>query len=220
MNISLSVKQLLVFSRCFRLFFVVLLIMLVSSCSRMKYFTTGNIQTGIASWYGPDFHGKPTSNKEIYNMHDMTAAHKSLPFNTYVVVTNLNNGKSVTVRINDRGPFVKDRIIDLSYAAAKMLNMIEEGTIPVRIEVLSGISPKKSSQKFSVQVGSFTKKENALELKKKLNRSYTNVYIAEFESAHFIYYRVRIKAPTMEAASEIAQRLTKDGYEVLVLEEH
>jgi rare lipoprotein A len=186
----------------------------------MKYFSTGNIQTGIASWYGPDFHGKPTSNKEIYNMYDMTAAHKSLPFNTYVVVTNLNNGKSVTVRINDRGPFVKDRIIDLSYAAAKMLDMIEEGTIPVRIEVLSGISPKKSSQKFSVQVGSFTKKENALDLKKKLSRTYKNVYIAEFESAHFIYYRVRIKASTIEAASELAQRLTKDGYDVLVLEEH
>lgn len=203
-----------------KMLFAVLLVILVSSCARMKYFPSGNIQTGVASWYGPDFHGKLTSNKEIYNMHDMTAAHKSLPFNTYVIVTNLNNGRSVTVRINDRGPFVKGRIIDLSFAAAKMLDMIEEGTVPVRVEVLRGLSPKKSSQKFSIQVGSFAKKENALDLKKKLNRTYKNVYIAEFEAAHFTYFRVRIRASTMEAAAAIAQRLTKDGYDALVLEEH
>jgi rare lipoprotein A len=186
----------------------------------MKYFPTGTVQTGVASWYGQDFHGKPTSNKEIYNMYDMTAAHKTLPFNSYVVVTNLNNGKSVTVRINDRGPFVKDRIIDLSFAAAKMLDMIEAGTIPVRIEVLRGLSPKKSSQKFSVQVGSFANKENASDLKRKLSKTYRNVYIAEYKAAHFTYFRVRIKASTMEAAEAIARRLTRDGYDALVLEEH
>jgi rare lipoprotein A len=202
------------------LLYVVLFLMMMSSCSSMKYFPTGNIQTGVASWYGEEFHGKPTSNKELYNMYDMTAAHKTLPFNSYVMVTNLNNGKSVTVRINDRGPFVKNRIIDLSYAAAKMLDMIEPGTAPVRIEVLRGLSPKKSSQKFSVQVGSFTKKENALDLKKKLSRTYKNVYIAEFETAHFTYFRVRIKASTMKGAEAIAQRLTRDGYDALILEEH
>ena len=92
-------------------------------CARIKYAKTTNIQTGQASWYGPGFHGQKTSNREIYNMYDMTAAHKALPFGTYVMVTNLNNDKSITVRINDRGPFVKGRIIDLSYAAAKMLDI-------------------------------------------------------------------------------------------------
>ena len=78
----------------------------------------------MASWYGPGFHGKTTSNKEIYDMYDMTAAHRTLPFGTHLIVTNLQNDRSVTVRINDRGPFVKDRIIDLSYAAACQLDML------------------------------------------------------------------------------------------------
>ncbi len=92
---------------------------------------------GTASWYGPNFHGSLTSNGEYYNMYDYTAAHKTLPINTVVRVTNLQNGKSTTVRINDRGPFVKDRIIDLSYQAAKDLGIIRHGTAQVELEVIS-----------------------------------------------------------------------------------
>ena len=91
---------------------------------------------GVASWYGPDFHAKKTSNGEIYNMYDMTAAHKTLPMNTVVKVENLENGKSVIVRINDRGPFVKDRIIDLSNKAAHGIDMVKKGTAKVRVTVL------------------------------------------------------------------------------------
>ncbi len=152
-------------------------------------------------------------------MYDMTAAHKTLPFGTFVMVTNLENGKSVIVRINDRGPFIKRRIIDLSYAAARVLDMVGPGVVPVRVEVLERYSPKKSTQKFSLQVGAFIYKDNAEALKRKLRRKYRNVYISKFETPHQTYYRVRIKARSLESAKEIAQKLLKEGYTVLVLEE-
>lgn len=97
-------------------------------------------EIGIASWYGPGFHGKKTSNGEIFNTRLMTAAHKLLPFNTNVLVTNLENGKSCVVRVNDRGPFVEDRIIDLSEAAAERLGMIKNGTAKVHLQYVSGTS--------------------------------------------------------------------------------
>ncbi len=93
-------------------------------------------QTGIASWYGNPFHGRQTANGEIYDMNKLTAAHKKLPFNTKVRVTNLTNGKSVIVRINDRGPFVKGRIIDLSRKAARRIDMIGPGTAKVQLDIL------------------------------------------------------------------------------------
>ncbi|MEJ2068017.1 MAG: septal ring lytic transglycosylase RlpA family protein [Deltaproteobacteria bacterium] len=93
---------------------------------------------GMASWYGPKFHGKKTASGEIFDMYELTAAHKSLPLGTKCIVTNLENGKSVTVRINDRGPFAKERVIDLSYASAKVIDMIHSGTIKVKVEVLAG----------------------------------------------------------------------------------
>jgi rare lipoprotein A len=96
----------------------------------------GQTFTGIGSWYGPDFHGGKTSNGEYYDMHDLTAAHKTLPMNTTLKVTNLSNGRSTIVRINDRGPFVDNRIIDLSYQAAQDIGMIKKGTAKVKLEVL------------------------------------------------------------------------------------
>jgi rare lipoprotein A len=97
---------------------------------------TGATQEGIASWYGPGFHGRRTANGEVYNQYDLTAAHQTLPHGTQVRVTNLTNGRAVEVRINDRGPFVDDRIIDLSYSAAREIGMIGPGTAPVRLEIL------------------------------------------------------------------------------------
>jgi rare lipoprotein A len=94
------------------------------------------IQEGMASFYGGDFHGRKTANGEIYDMYTMTAAHRALPFNTRVLVTNLDNGKEVEVRINDRGPFIKGRIIDLSYGAARKIGMVGPGTARVRLEVM------------------------------------------------------------------------------------
>jgi peptidoglycan lytic transglycosylase len=92
--------------------------------------------TGIASYYADDFNGRRTANGEIFDMHQLTAAHRTLPFNTLVRVHNLDNGKMVTVRINDRGPFKDNRVIDLSLAAAKRIGLIANGTAPVRIEIL------------------------------------------------------------------------------------
>lgn len=98
----------------------------------------GWIQTGVASWYGPDFHGRQTASGEVYDMDGLTAAHQTLPFGTRIRVENLENGKSVVVRINDRGPFAKNRILDLSRRAARELDMIGPGTARVRITVLQG----------------------------------------------------------------------------------
>jgi len=126
--------------------------------------SSGFVQEGVASWYGPDFHGKSTSNGEVYNMNSLTAAHKTLPFGSVVRVTHRKTGKSVTVRINDRGPFVGDRVIDLSYDAAYKLGMIDTGTAPVSLRVIQGAHASQpwnaagtSAQRevYSVQVGVF-----------------------------------------------------------------
>ncbi len=140
--------------------------------------SVGDVFKGNASWYGPDFHGKVTSNGEKYNMHSMTAAHKTLPMNTIVKVTNLRNGKSTVVRINDRGPFVATRIIDLSKSAAKEIDMIGTGTAPVSIKILGfatkgkknipskkelkAAPQKKSTDKFALQIASFSKINGAI----------------------------------------------------------
>ena len=98
--------------------------------------SAGYHETGVASWYGPNFHGRPTSNGETYNMYGMTAAHTTLPLPTWVAVTNLANDRRVVVRVNDRGPFVNGRIIDLSYTAALALDMVQDGVVPVHVEAL------------------------------------------------------------------------------------
>ena len=203
-----------------RLLSILFAFLLLTSCTGKSYFRSGNTQKGLASWYGPDFHGKLTSNREIYNMHALTAAHKTLPFGTYVRVTNLNNGKSVVVRINDRGPFIKGRIIDLSYAAARKLGLDIAGVVPVKIKVLKQYSPKKSSQKFSVQVGSFSLKKNAQILKRKLQKNYRNVYISKTKIGSGTFYRVRIKASSIKSAEKVASKLMKQGHKTHILEEH
>jgi len=186
---------------------------------RQDYFPGGFIQTGEASWYGPEFHGKPTSSQEIYNMHDLTAAHNTLPLGTFVMVTNLSNGKSIVVRINDRGPFVKGRIIDLSYAAARALDMIGPGTARVRVEVLRHLSPPPAPLKFSVQVGSFIVRENAEGLRRQLEKRYQGVYISVFKTAQQVYYRVRIRAETRVSAQKLALELAAAGYTAIIFEE-
>ncbi len=124
-------------------------------------------EEGIASWYGPDFHGKKTANGERYDMHGMTAAHKLLPFNTHVKVTNTRNGRSIVVRINDRGPFVADRVIDLTRTGAKELDMLAAGTAPVTLETVGTVPGLKAGDlvgRFYVQVGAFGVEANARNL--------------------------------------------------------
>ncbi len=152
-----------------------------SSASNMKPYTVfgktyypsfvsvGEEYNGIASWYGPDFHGKKTANGEMYDMNANTAAHKTLPMNTIVRVTNLNNSKSTVVRINDRGPFVDGRIIDLSFAAGKEVGIDKTGTAPVKLVVLgfdgiiakSGSKESKSVSAIAVQIGAFKNRSGA-----------------------------------------------------------
>ena len=151
-------------------------------------------------------------------MYDLTAAHRTLPFGTQVMVTNLLNNKSVNVRINDRGPFVKGRIIDLSYAAAKMIDMIGPGVIPVQIEVVSEASFSETGSHFCVQIGSFIKKTNAMALKNKLSQTYKGVYITEFKTTYQRYYRVRIQAASQRKSRDLAKQLKRDGYSVYIIE--
>jgi peptidoglycan lytic transglycosylase len=164
------------------------------------------VEDGIASWYGIPFHGRRTSNGEIYNMNEFTAAHRTLPFNTVVRVTNLRNGKQTDVRINDRGPFVANRVIDLSHSAAEVIEMIGTGTAPVHLEIISGPSPQTGF--FGVQVGAFQVQENAERLKAQLASRYSLVIIVPYDSPNGIFYRVRVgRVPSEEAARQLAAQL-------------
>ncbi|MFH1623930.1 MAG: septal ring lytic transglycosylase RlpA family protein [Pseudomonadota bacterium] len=170
------------------------------------------VETGLASWYGSDFHGRPTSSGEIYNMYHLTAAHKTLPLGTHVRVIDLENGKSVEMRINDRGPFVEGRIIDLSYAGAKALDMVDRGIARVRVEVIK--KAKHHAIPYTLQVGSFREKENATALKRELNREYEDVYIVTAMLPDK-YFRVRLGYFTSKQAAErVARRLVDGGYTV------
>lgn len=133
----------------------------------------GYSEEGIASWYGQDFHGKTTASGEVYDMNAMTAAHKLLPFGTQLKVTNLNNNRSIVVRINDRGPFVGNRVIDLSRKGAAELDMLTAGTAPVRIVSVGSIPGQRGDDlagNFYIQIGSFSQKDNAHNLAKSLQK--------------------------------------------------
>ena len=140
-------------------------------------------------------------------MNKMTAAHKTLPFETMVRVTNLSNGKTTTVRITDRGPFVDNRIIDLSYAAAKEIESVGPGVVPVRIEILSpGVDP--TSGFFTVQVGAFRERANAERLKQRLDANYSPIFVQPYDSPDGTFYRVRVgKVSGEDAATELGQQL-------------
>lgn len=148
-------------------------------------------EEGNASWYGEPFHGRRSSNGEIYDMHKLTAAHRTLPFETLVRVTNLTNGKSTTVRITDRGPFVDNRVIDLSLGAAREIDSVGPGVVPVRVEVISaGIDPATGF--FTVQVGAFRDRGNAERLRDRLSASYSPIFIQPYDSPDGLLYRVRV----------------------------
>lgn len=164
------------------------------------------VEEGVASWYGVPFHGRRTSNGEVYDMREMTAAHRTLPFGAIVRVTNLRNGKQAEVRINDRGPFVANRVIDLSEAAARAIEMVGPGTALVRLEVVAG--PRIETGFFGVQVGAFLAAENANRLKDQLEARYAPVSVATFDSPNGLFYRVRVgRLPSEDAARQLAEQL-------------
>jgi rare lipoprotein A len=167
----------------------------------------GYVEEGNASWYGVPFHGRRASNGEIYDMYKLTAAHRTLPFETMVRVTNLTNGKSTVVRITDRGPFVDNRIIDLSLAAAREVDSVGPGVVPVRVEVLSpGIDP--TSGFFTVQVGAFRDRANAERLHDRLSASYSPIFLQQYDSPDGVFYRVRVgRISGEDAAHQFGEQL-------------
>ncbi|MDQ7033212.1 MAG: septal ring lytic transglycosylase RlpA family protein [Desulfonauticus sp.] len=170
------------------------------------------VEVGMASWYGPGFHGKRTASGEIYNMYAYTAAHKFLPLQTRVRVTNLENGKQVIVRINDRGPFVKGRIIDLSYAAAKRLGMIPAGVARVKIETLGNLDKYKLRGRFYVQVGAFVNKDNALSLKRQLESKGYFVRVSQKQTQGHIFWRVQIGPFTRLSTAEMNSKKLENRF--------
>jgi rare lipoprotein A len=168
-------------------------------------------EQGFASWYGHPYHGRPTSSGEIYNMYAMTAAHRTLPFGTRVRVHDLDNGQAVEVRINDRGPFVEGRIIDLSYAAAKSMGMLGAGIAKVQLEILN---PALLSAPgiFAVQVGAFRERANADRLRDRIARRFQPVIIQSFDRGDGLYHRVRVgQESTEDAARELGRQLQQAG---------
>lgn len=154
---------------------------LLSGCARRKrarvvplppaMVKVGMTEMGVASWYGHPYHGRAAASGEIYDMEQMTAAHRTLPFHTWVRVHDLDNGRTVDVRINDRGPFVDGRIIDLSRAAARSIEMLGPGTAKVRLEVVRTAGTSQPGR-FAVQVGAFRDKANAERLRADMQRRY------------------------------------------------
>jgi rare lipoprotein A len=173
-------------------------------------------EAGVSSWYGKDFHGRKTANGETYDMYGISAAHRTLPLGTYIRVTNLDNYKSIKVKVNDRGPFAKSRILDLSYGAAKELGFVAQGTAKVRIETLEEI--RDSTPSYTVQAGAFIEEENARMLKQRLSKKYDTVYIVPFESNTGKFFRVRVGSySTEEKAERVASSIMLEGVEPIVL---
>ncbi len=182
--------------------------------------TPGHPQSGVASWYGPGFHGQPTSSGAIYDQHALTAAHQQLPLGTRARVTNLENGKSVEVLINDRGPFAKGRIIDLSYAAAREIGMVGPGTARVQVDVVARPANGASHVAYCVQVGAFGEEEKARALRARLAPRYDDVYISSVQTRPDRMYRVRVGPyPERERAEHCAATLADLGLPAVVTEE-
>lgn len=184
----------------------------------------GTVQYGEASWYGDKEHGNKAASGEKFNRYALTAAHKALPFDTVVRVVNLENGKHVTVRINDRGPFVKGRIIDLSYAAGKAIGLDKSGVAEVRIEVLSHKSQRSGSllhPVYTVQVGSYGDRKNARDVRKRVSRIVPDkARVETHNSDRGTYYRVRVgHFDNREEAEKVYRTLRKRGYKASIFVE-
>ncbi|MEM1080655.1 MAG: septal ring lytic transglycosylase RlpA family protein [Pseudomonadota bacterium] len=179
----------------------------------------GYVERGDASWYGSKFHGRLTSSGEPFDMYAVSAAHKTLPLPTWVEVTNLDNGRSLTLRVNDRGPFKEGRIIDLSYAAAHLLGVIDTGTAPVEVRAISfdGHSPSTGTSPRSVpvemQVGAYSSRERARDVRDRLEDADINrIDIDRARSPQGTVWRVRVgPIRDLDRAREVAQQIMSLG---------
>jgi rare lipoprotein A len=172
-------------------------------------------ETGVAAWYGQDLHGRKTASGEVFDMYGLSAAHRTLPLGTVVIVTNLDNLRSITVKINDRGPFLKSRFLDLSYGAANALGFVAQGTARVRIETLDAV---RDPVQYTIQAAVFIEEENARVLKERLDTKFETVSIVPFETNIARFYRVRVGAYASEdRAEQVAGKLMLEGLEPIVV---
>jgi rare lipoprotein A len=206
------------------------LVLLLAACSRAVApgppaapARVGGEETGRASWYGHPYHGRRTASGEVYDMADLTAAHRTLPLGTRILVTNLDTGQALEVRINDRGPFVDGRILDLSWGAAHLLGAVGPGVIPVRMRILAlpGLRAEPAAARaaaFAVQIGVFADRTRADALRQSVERSGMAARVTETMVGDEVYYRVRLGPYAGRAAAEAAAgRLASAGYPVLVV---
>jgi rare lipoprotein A len=176
------------------------------------------VETGIASWYGAPYHNRRGSNGEIYDMHAMTAAHRTLPLGSIVRVVNAQTGASALVRITDRGPFVEGRVIDLSKAAAEEIGIIRKGTAEVKVEVMKTPAPLSGGGRWAVQIGAFEREKGARELASHLSRRYRTANVLTFNSPVGDWWvRVRVKDDLRARAEEVVRDTkTREGAIFLV----
>ncbi|HEY1342191.1 MAG TPA: septal ring lytic transglycosylase RlpA family protein [Bryobacteraceae bacterium] len=172
----------------------------------------GYSETGVASWYGPPYHGRQAADGEIYDMETLVAAHRTLPFNTWVRVVNLSNEKSVEVRIIDRGPFIDGRIIDLSKAAAREIGLLGPGVTPVRLEVVRAPEVVVPGV-FAVQVGAFANRRNAERLRDSMEARYGSARIQERPGDRVLYRVLVGSEATEDNAKGLAERIRKETSE-------
>ncbi|MBZ0168498.1 RlpA-like protein precursor [Candidatus Methylomirabilis lanthanidiphila] len=199
-----------------------LLLLFLTSCASIsqgpRAWKDPSGERGLASWYGHPYHGRRTSNGEVYDMYQLSAAHREIPLGSWVEVINLTNGRSLTVRVNDRGPFVDGRIIDLSYASAMLLGVVGPGVAPVRVRLTQAPLQAPGPARYSVQVASFVAESNALALKTELEQKVSGVYLMKAAIDGEVYYRVRVGQFVSHAeAKTAAERLASLGYRVLIM---
>lgn len=200
-----------------------LLVIFVAGCGGKKVKTAkppriGSTETGVASWYGPPYHGRRAANGEVYDMEKLTAAHRTLPFNTWVRVRNLLNERTVDVRIQDRGPFIGGRIIDLSKAAAREIEMLGPGVTKVRLTIIA--PPKdidRQPELFAVQVGAFREPDRATKLRDEMRSRFGTAEIVE-RAGDPPMWRVLVgRAESSEDAEQIAADVRSSGGSALVV---
>jgi len=205
------------------LFVLVIFALMLSACGTTSRTSTKNsddnlLEAGVASWYGPKFHGRLTANGERYDMDGITAAHRTLPFNTVVLVENLDNGKTVEVRINDRGPFAKNRIIDLSRGAARKVDMIGPGTARVRLYLIEGdLENSRTTDlkqaNYTIQLGSYKNRDEAEKKSKKIKGSRVESIWLGTDRWYRVYYG-HYKDPVK--AKKDLRKFQEKGYEAFV----
>jgi len=195
-----------------RLSLVLFGLMLLTGCAASR---GSVIDAGMASWYGPGFHGKTTANGETYDQNAMTAAHRTLPFNTVVRVINVENGKAVTVRINDRGPYVDNRVIDLSYAGAREIDMVDAGLARVRLQLVRSETPvsrRQGPELFTVQLASYNQRSQAEEFASDIRGAFVQSARVDGRTFYRVYFGRYDSRDRAERAMRDLNRQGHDGF--------